>query len=381
MKKYDKNRLFEVMGRVDKTFKLNEGWVTVKNDAGEPMGTEYQPDSFDPQDQPELDDREYQPYEGLRKFNRIDWKIVHEILVSNSDLINTGKAHEGINKNDFIDDGILTSGELEHLQEWNIIYIDKSTMPEIDDEKYRDFDTFKAKIAEIWEKEPTPTYRSAKGDSETPYLRGYEPMSEDKQYDDSTTKQIIGTLIDAKNNIQDIFEKLPIAAEIPQEEAKVLEDAMKVLHTLESRYSSENYGIKAIQEGNRSGFNRLTVFRIYDKNGSYLGDLDPIDEENRAGEFYEGTKTEVFRTPEFQKFAQERNTMPEQIGRVVKSSEYTMDGNPLSFEYYAPSDSEELYDEKTRIFYNRSGQRLRNPEEYNRRDPEWTPFGDEGDNY
>jgi len=135
-----------------------------------------------------------------------------------------------------------------------------------------------------------------------------------------------------------------------------------------------------LKEG-RQGFKRLIVFRIYDKNGSYLGDLDPIDEQERQSEFYEGTKTEVFRTPEFQKLAQEKNITPEQVGRVVKDSEYTMDGNPLDWETYAPSDSQELYDPKNKVFYNRSGQQLRNPREYDRSDPEWTPFGDEGDGY
>ena len=45
-------------------------------------------------------------------------------------------------------------------------------------------------------------------------------------------------------------------------------------------------------------------------------------------------------------------------------------------EYYAPSDSEEYTDGET--FYNRSGQQLRNPEEYDPNGEGYTPFGDEG---
>ena len=43
--------------------------------------------------------------------------------------------------------------------------------------------------------------------------------------------------------------------------------------------------------------------------------------------------------------------------------------------YYAPSDSYEFYDGK--CFYNASGQRLRNPAEYDTRSEGYTPFGDE----
>jgi hypothetical protein len=67
-----------------------------------------------------------------------------------------------------------------------------------------------------------------------------------KYMDDTIVEKVISTLINAKNNIQDIFEKLPIADEIPQNEAKILMDAMTVLHELEVRYGNENHGIGAI---------------------------------------------------------------------------------------------------------------------------------------
>jgi len=132
---------------------------------------------------------------------------------------------------------------------------------------------------------------------------------------------------------------------------------------------------------NRGGFKRLVIFNIYDKNGSYLGDLDSIDERSREGEFYEGTKTEVLRTPEFQKFAQSKNITPEQVGQVKREYEYSMDGNILDTEYYAPSQSQELYDPKTNTWYNLSGQQMRDPSEYDRGGEGYTPFGDEGEDY
>lgn len=45
--------------------------------------------------------------------------------------------------------------------------------------------------------------------------------------------------------------------------------------------------------------------------------------------------------------------------------------------YYGPSDSYELMDQETGQFYNRSGQELRDPEEYNECSEGYTPFGDE----
>jgi hypothetical protein len=46
-------------------------------------------------------------------------------------------------------------------------------------------------------------------------------------------------------------------------------------------------------------------------------------------------------------------------------------------EYYPPSESMEFYHEATNTWYNNSGQRLRDPEEYNPHSEGYTPFGDE----
>jgi hypothetical protein len=140
---------------------------------------------------------------------------------------------------------------------------------------------------------------------------------------------------------------------------------------------NEDLGFNKSQK-NRNGFKRLMVFSLYDKNGSYLGDLPSIDEENN----YMDTKSEVLATPEFQKFAQEKNITADQIGKIERDHEYSMDGIPLEKEYYSPSDSEELFDPKTNTWYNLSGQRMRDPSEYDRRgngEDGYTPFGDEGD--
>lgn len=45
--------------------------------------------------------------------------------------------------------------------------------------------------------------------------------------------------------------------------------------------------------------------------------------------------------------------------------------------YYQPSDSIELMNPNTGEFFNKSGDPLRNPEEYNQNSEGYTPFGDE----
>lgn len=45
--------------------------------------------------------------------------------------------------------------------------------------------------------------------------------------------------------------------------------------------------------------------------------------------------------------------------------------------YYPLTDSYELLDEETGIYYNHHGQELRNPDEYDVYSEGYTPFGDE----
>lgn len=118
---------------------------------------------------------------------------------------------------------------------------------------------------------------------------------------------------------------------------------------------------EALIKEDNSGFKRMIVFWMYDKEGGYLGDLDPM-----ADEGYISTFDEIAATPEFEKFAKEKNITRDQIGRVTKSREYMMNGNYLEKQHYAPSQSEELFDPQTNTWYNLSGQQMRNPDEYER---------------
>ena len=49
----------------------------------------------------------------------------------------------------------------------------------------------------------------------------------------------------------------------------------------------------------------------------------------------------------------------------------------LEENWYSPSQSYELWDPVKHIFYNYSGQQLRNPQEYDTSMEGYTPFGDE----
>lgn len=179
--KHNKQRLFEVMGRLDKTFKpdLNEG--DAFNDAGEPMMTHSQFRDYSEPAEPDYDaDRDIpQQNKGIGNFNDIDWRTLHGIFVQNTQAFDQGKFSETVTVNNLTDyDGYLTPDELKHLDAWSLVYIDvDGKSVSIDDEQYMNYDTFLRKALDIWDKDPP--YESSQNDSEAPYMRGYEPMSEE----------------------------------------------------------------------------------------------------------------------------------------------------------------------------------------------------------
>jgi len=135
------------------------------------------------------------------------------------------------------------------------------------------------------------------------------------------------------------------------------------------------------EERNHNGFERGSEYWVYAKDGDYIGEVantegDDSDMWNNANDVYD-----LEATNSFTKFMRENNLVADEIGRIKRNRIAMVDGRPLSKGYYAPSQSEVWYDEKTDTWYNLSGSTLRNPREYDRTNPEWTPFGDEGDNY
>jgi len=140
-------------------------------------------------------------------------------------------------------------------------------------------------------------------------------------------------------------------------------------------YGSTGIGDINLNE-DRESFKRMKSYLVYSRDGEFLGQTDPIDEEEG---YHIETVDDVVATPQFQKFAQENNITRDQVGRMRTETVYTMNGVELSKEYYSPSQSEELFDSKTNTWYNLSGQQMRDPSEYDRGGEGYTPFGDEGD--
>jgi len=201
-----KERLFEIIGRLDKTFKpkLNESPMNVvTNDAGEPIGTEEQPDNFESQEDDYQNDRPQQR-KGIGNFNHIDWQMLHEQLIINTELQAAHKTSDGnlmtANAGDFTDDeGMLSSDELNLLEEYDLVYIHDG-LPIIENEQYKDLNVFKAKAQEIWNKE-LQSYNLAGGHkqvhettAQTTNIQQTDMQSPQTQYADSTYKMIAPTL-------------------------------------------------------------------------------------------------------------------------------------------------------------------------------------------
>jgi hypothetical protein len=160
MEKNDKRKLFEVFEKVNK--------INLK---------EWYDDDYG---------KAPQAPKGIGNFNAIDWQELHNELLVNTRIIKAGSRSTekdlAFTVNDFTDsDGMLSPEELQQLEDFGLINTNgmfsnlNSQFPIIKNKKYFDFNTFKTKAAEIWNKEAPVQQKN--NDSETPYLRGREPES------------------------------------------------------------------------------------------------------------------------------------------------------------------------------------------------------------
>jgi len=327
-----KQRLFEIMGRVDKSFKpkLNED---VFNDAGEPLMTHQQYRDYSEPSEPEYDD------------SRGDY----EREPSQEDIINDLEKHFNTTLHNYDDEYAASVRKPNPEQQKQLV--DEKMIGQKPRGKRDDVANYKGSGAF-----PGYTHFAVLKDNNKIIngwdYRGYdsEELKLDKRhyfYDDIKDMQFdpkITKVVTANYLQKQGINPFDFVNWLPNEEYK-------------------NYAInESVMQENRQGFKRMIIFWMYDKEGSYLGDLDPIDEEGN----YMNDKSEVLATPEFQKFSQEKNITAEQIGKITRSREYMMDGEYLEKQYYAPSQSEELYDPKTNTWYNLSGQQMRDPSEYER---------------
>lgn len=141
MKKKSKQRLFEVMNRLDKTFKpLNEKWETVTNDAGEPMGTEYRKDQFDPDygdDNRGFDDNQ-NDMKQVTNINDVSWDALYDILFNNTQAYNGDKSKLDYTVNGLYDDNIISQQILNVLKmanlnpNWGVDYDNEASYPYFD---------------------------------------------------------------------------------------------------------------------------------------------------------------------------------------------------------------------------------------------------------
>lgn len=150
------------------------------------------PDSPENQENPEYYDpqHKYHPqptHQGIGNFNSVDWQVVHQDLVTNTNISSElsdypwggdDKEHHLFSVRDFTDqdEGTLSPEQLELLDSSDIIGIDND-FPFIHDERYMNYDAFKSAVSQVWNKTTAPPHNT-NNSPETPYLRGYEPMSE-----------------------------------------------------------------------------------------------------------------------------------------------------------------------------------------------------------
>lgn len=149
------------------------------NDAGEPNMTHSQFRDHSEPAEPDYDDSYDMPIQnkGMGRFTDIDWKVVHDIFVHNTEVFKQGNINQGTTVNDLTDyDGYLSPEELQHLDDHSLVYIDGQNVV-FDNDQYLDYNTFLTKAQQIWGTE-ADIHNSGGNDSEAPYMRGYEPMSE-----------------------------------------------------------------------------------------------------------------------------------------------------------------------------------------------------------
>lgn len=116
---------------------------------------------------------------GIGAFKNIDWRLLHETLVANTEFHETGKVEGNPNYmeagvNDLTDyDGLLSKEELNLLENRDLIEI-VGHYPIISDKKYIDYNIFLHDAQLAWKKGFDNSQINQKNDSETPYMRGVE---------------------------------------------------------------------------------------------------------------------------------------------------------------------------------------------------------------
>lgn len=112
-----------------------------------------------------------------------------------------------------------------------------------------------------------------------------------------------------------------------------------------------------VEEG-RDDFSVKVSFYVYDKEGGYIGETEPMDREQVQ---HFSDVSELIEAGVLSGLLQSKGLTDDMVGRVKRENNYFMGNTQLDTEYYKPSESQELFNPKTQKFYTRSGQELRNP--------------------
>lgn len=153
------------------------------NDAGEPMMSHSQYRDYSEPAEPDYDqDRDVPQYnKGMGKFTDIDWKVVYETILQNSQ---NPDSPDNATVNDFTDyDGMLSPEELNALKWGNVgVWFDNAgdypMFDVADGDPFPTYEEFYAKAKDVFEHPEKIQTSGGNNDSEAPYMRGYEPMSE-----------------------------------------------------------------------------------------------------------------------------------------------------------------------------------------------------------
>lgn len=176
------------------------------NDAGEPLMTAQQYRDYGEPSEPDPDEKRYnQPSDQsqISEFTSIDWKELFETLKANTDITdaivtmdNPKERNKLLSKMTTVSDlteenpeerGFMRQADFGLLEDAGIVYSERNDMW-IDEPKYLDYNTFIAKAKEVWTAAKNGTYKQQSSggggsNSESAYMRGYEPMSEQKLRD------------------------------------------------------------------------------------------------------------------------------------------------------------------------------------------------------
>jgi hypothetical protein len=139
---------------------------------------------------------------GIGKFENIDWQILYETLVANTEYHKTGKV-EGdprfmeVGINDLVGyDGFISREEFKLLKDFNVVEV-VGHYPIIDTEKFPNYNIFYTEVERLWENYPElydKLYRNQSSDELPP---PYKSGNEDSMLDEETPH-----LFDNPNNLK-----------------------------------------------------------------------------------------------------------------------------------------------------------------------------------